>query len=193
MYYNNQISARFNSATEDALQMNIAHIVEATYSWTPNLSETKPHIDTLHILGFALYGCSNEHAVKTLNYEKEKPLRGDREGAGFALRMDLGATKPVIGQMSTNALMNTQVRTSMPMYKLDRSFRFSDDTVKSRGNIELYLKTPTHIFDIPVVFDVEPVDVLDLVGPDVLDAYELFADTVHKRLVNACENAMHQE
>ena len=41
------------------------------------------------------------------------------------------------------------------------------------------------MLDIPIVFEVVPVDVNALVGLDVLDAHQLFADTVHNKLVHA--------
>ena len=50
--------------------------------------------------------------------------------------------------------------------------------------IEIALETPAHVRKIPVLMDIVPVDVPALLGLDVLDTEQLYADNVTNRLVH---------
>ncbi len=58
------------------------------------------------------------------------------------------------------------------------SFRFGDFTVKSLGVVEIHLEVPSHGHSIPVLMDIVPVYVPELLGLDVLDSENLYSDHV---------------
>ena len=65
------------------------------------------------------------------------------------------------------------------------SIKPGDKTVNSFGCVEVYLKTPAYMSDIPVVNDIVSVDVSARLWLNMLDAYRLFAETINNRLDNA--------
>ena len=64
------------------------------------------------------------------------------------------------------------------------AFRFGDMTVKSLGLFEIALETPRREQPIAVSMDIVPVDVLALLGLDVLDSERLYADNVTNCVVH---------
>ena len=50
--------------------------------------------------------------------------------------------------------------------------------IKSQEMVELLLPTPRHIQDIPILLDVVDINILALLGLDVLDENNLFVDNV---------------
>ncbi len=101
---------------------------------------------------------------------------------GFCV--DIGAPKSVIGQTTLSAIIRTQNRSTIPISPSDNMFTFGNVTVKSRGAVELWLKTPSQFQNIPVILDVVELDVPALLGLDIIDAYGLVADTVNNRLTH---------
>ena len=58
------------------------------------------------------------------------------------------------------------------------SFRFRETIVKSIGLFEFALQNPAPRHTISTLLDIVPVDVLALLGIDMMDAESLYADNV---------------
>ncbi len=72
----------------------------------------------------------------------------------------------------------------IPRIRSTNSLRFSDVTVPSLGLIEIALEVPTPRRSIPVLMDIAAVDIPALLGLDILDSEQLYADNATNRLVH---------
>ena len=72
---------------------------------------------------------------------------------------------------------------TIPLIPSQNSFRFGDVTVRSLGMVEIELLTPSNEPNIPVLLDVVPLNVPALLGIDILDGEQLYADNVTNRLI----------
>ena len=121
----------------------------------------------------AVYDCSH---VQPLHKVEERMM------PGFCV--DIGAPKSVVGNSQLNNILQYIGQKSIPRMRSTNSFRFGDVTVHSLGMVEIALATPLNIPNIPVLMDIVPVNVPALLGLDVLDSEELYADNVTNRLVH---------
>ena len=79
-------------------------------------------------------------------------------------------------------ILHSEKRRNMPNRPSKRTYRFGDQTVISLCMVELVLKTIGHIYPIPVLLNIVPVNIPALLGLDILDGYSLLADNVTNRL-----------
>ncbi len=88
-----------------------------------------------------------------------------------------------IGVKELRRVMSAMKRPDPDISKSRRQFRFGDAFYKSYGTVLMHLATPDNIPPIPVMMDIVPADIPALLGLDVLDKENLYADTVTNRLV----------
>ena len=99
--------------------------------------------------------------------------------------MDVGSSKSLIAQNELNRIKSSPVRYKIQTEISKNSFKLGNKTTKSSNCLALYLKAPAYMDDISVVFDIVLVDIPELLRPDVLEDYVIFADTVNSQLVDA--------
>ena len=107
---------------------------------------------------------------------RQQPLQG--------FCVDIGAPKSVVGQNQLKHTLQYIGRSSIPRMHSNNTYRFGDVTVRTVGTVEIMLATPPTVPDIPVLMDIVPVNVPALLGLDILDSEELYADNVTNRLVH---------
>lgn len=100
--------------------------------------------------------------------------------------VDIRAPRSLIGGRQLNGVLKLPRKSNIPRIRSLNSFRFGHVAVKFFGTIEIVLGTPSALRLIPVLLDVLPVGVPDLLGLDVLDAEKLYADNITNRIVH-CE------
>ena len=93
-----------------------------------------------------------------------------------------GARKSVFGQNQLKNTLQYIGRSSIPRMHSNNTCCFDDVTVRTVGTAEIMLATPPMVLDIPVLMDIILVDVPALLGLDILDSVELYADNVTNRL-----------
>ena len=123
--------------------------------------------------------CLKPKSIHEFYYQAANSIHYVIDVSRFAFCVDIGAPKFLRGQRTKDQLLHRLGCRAFPKYRSNGSLLFGDATVKSCCSICLYLETPPPMLYIPILFEVVPVYVLVLVGLDVLDAHQLFADTVH--------------
>eukprot|EP00171_Calliarthron_tuberculosum_P017416 IDg17416t1 len=97
--------------------------------------------------------------------------------------VDIGAPSSVTGKKELNRIHTFLRRRSLPIGKSNRQFRFSNTKQKSLGCVKLLLDTPPNIHPIHIPLDIVEVDILALLGLNILDSESLCACTVSNRLI----------
>ena len=137
--------------------------------------ENAPH--DIHLVNTgevpATYDCS--HVRPSSESRTVSPL-------GFCV--DIGALKSVVGQNQLKHTLQYIDRSSIPRMHSNNNYRFGDVTVRTVGTVEIMLATPPTVPDIPVLMDIVPANVPALLGLDILDSEQLYADNVTNRLVH---------
>ena len=64
------------------------------------------------------------------------------------------------------------------MIESDWDFQFGDTGIRSKEIVELFLSTPGHVRNLQILFDLVVVNVPTVLGLDVLDGNNLFANHV---------------
>lgn len=115
------------------------------------------------------------HDVYTSSWRRHREHR-----PGFFV--DTGAPTSVIGLKELRRLANEYGRDLLRLRRSMKTFRFSDTTFESLGQVEIPLATPNHVHPIMVTLDVVSRDVPALLGLEMLDSESLIADTVMNKL-----------
>ena len=98
--------------------------------------------------------------------------------------VDTDAPHSWIGYKALESIVRHSGRGSIPMIDPKRDFIFDDTLVRSRGMVELMLRTPWSTLDIPVILDVLDVEIPVLLVLDILDGNNVPVDNVTDHLWN---------
>ena len=91
---------------------------------------------------------------------------------------DTGAPISSIGNQALKRIVHSAGRNSIPIIESNRDFQFGNTMMKYKGMGKLILPIPGSAGDIPIMMDVVDVDILALLGLDVLNGKNLLVDNV---------------
>ena len=92
--------------------------------------------------------------------------------------VDTSAPHFCVGDNALEGIIRHSERRFIPIIDCKRDFKFGDTIVRPRGIVELMLPRAGSTLDIPLIFDVEDVDISTILGLDVLDGNNLLVDNL---------------
>lgn len=97
---------------------------------------------------------------------------------------DLGTPKSVVGRKELFRILNSTGNHNRRISPSGIRFLFADTVYQSRGEVTLFLKTPSGIPKVMIELDIVDADIPALLGMDVLDKESLTPCTITNRLIH---------